>query len=112
MKKDNTENNEKKYIAKITLKNLLYLAPLILSIIGGAFGLGVKVELEVSKVAMAKTEQACMEQIKTKDLELYEWKRKTKEFEEDKIFFKRQYAIYYNRLKQCLKNTEYIEKEK
>ena len=90
-----------KYLVQLTLKSLIATGSIIISIIGGSFGVGVKVETEVAKIESAKLEQTYMQKFNDKDCALLESKRQCKEFEESSIFYKNQYLIQIDRLKKC-----------
>jgi hypothetical protein len=55
----------------------------------------------MDKIVQAKIEQDYMGKLNAKDLQLFEWQRKSKEFEESAIFFKGQYLIQLDRYTKC-----------
>jgi ADP-glucose pyrophosphorylase len=81
----------------------------IASLFGTIFYAGIKVESEVSKVALLKQEQTFQKMIAERENTIIEFNRKLKEADEDKLFFKDRYTITNTRLQECLKKEPYTK---
>ena len=101
------EKQEVNYAVKLKWNQVWIALTVIAGLFGTIFGAGIKVESEVSKVALLKQEQVFQKQLSEKENTLMEFNRKMKELDEDKLFFKDRYTVVSKRLDECLKKETF-----
>jgi len=99
----------KEYPIKLSWSKLWAVIVTITTIAGGLFGLGVRVQFEVSKFEMIKMEQTHFEKMSEIKNKLLESERKQKENFENMTFFQNQYNIYKDRFEKCLAGETYTK---
>lgn len=105
----NIDENSK-FSLILSLKQLITLGATLVTIVGTAFGLGIKITTEAEKVKALKQEQEFQKQLAAKDELLIEANRKIKEVKEDNLFFTDQYKIVKDRLDNCMEEKGLIDK--
>jgi hypothetical protein len=89
-----------------SFKQLLVAGSIILSVIGGSFGIGMKTQKGFDDIIQSKKELKYQEEINnlilTKGREL-------KEAQEDRDFYKGRYIITNTRLKSCIDKSNYVK---
>jgi len=111
---DNTENTElkelqqdieemQKYPIKLSWKNTWIVLTTLITVIGSAFGVGMKVQYEGDRILQYDIEQSCKQKLAGKEDIIIETNRKLKEISEDNIYLQNRYNIMKERLEKCMK---------
>lgn len=111
---------KKEYEFKISLSQIWIALTIFITVIGSSFGAGMKVNHEMEKITIAKTEQVYYKEIKQireeyeKEIEeiekqLSEIKRINQENYQNMLFFRNQYNIYLKRFESLSKNKPFVE---
>lgn len=98
----------KAYPIKLSWKQLSIIAPMIITALGSAFGLGIKTEYETSKINLLKQERNFQQQLANKEDHLIELNRKLKEVSEDNIYYLNKYSMLKDRLDKCTKGINVL----
>lgn len=101
----------KDFPIKLTWAKLWTVLVIIAGVIGSAFGFGIRVQFEVSKLEMAEQQQEYNKSLNLKEMELLESNRKQRENFENMTFFQNQYTVYVDRYNKCLNGEVYTEKK-
>jgi len=99
------------YLIAVTWKNISACIVIATSIAGTAYTIGTKIQKELSKIDIAKCEQKqvlgktegktkCLDKVEEVKLQLITCETKSKQFQEESLFFKEQYKTYYDRVQR------------
>ena len=101
-----------KYPIKMTWKQLWIILTTLITIIGGSFGVGMKVDYEAQKIVQLKIERDFHNQLSVKEDDLIGVRRELKESKEDNIFYLNRYTIMKTRLAKCVDKLDEDYKDK
>ena len=101
-----------KYPIKMTWKQLWIILTTLITIIGGSFGVGMKVDYEAQKIVQLKIERNFHNQLSVKEDDLIGVRRELKESKEDNIFYLNRYTIMKTRLAKCMDKLDEDYKDK
>jgi len=111
---------KKEYDIKLTWSQIWIALTIFITVIGSSFGVGMKVNQELSKITMAKIEQSHFKDLKIlrteheKEIdkmneEILTFKRLNQENYQNMIFFRNQYNIYLKRYESLAEDKPYVE---
>lgn len=95
----------KDYPVKLSWKNVWIVATTSITIIGGAFGFGIKTESGAMQIKINDIKLDYEKKLSIKDGEFIELNRKYKEVSEDNIYYMNRYSIIKERLENCQKGN-------
>jgi len=93
--------DKKEFPIKLSWKQICVVAPILISIIGTSFGLGMKTQNGINQVEFIKKERDLQKQISVIDEKNIELSRYNKELQEDCLYFKNRYQVTADRLKSA-----------
>lgn len=95
----------KDYPVKLSWKNVWIVVTTSITIIGGAFGFGIKTESGAMQIKINDIKLDYEKKLSIKDGEFIELNRKYKEVSEDNIYYMNRYSIIKERLDNCQKGN-------
>lgn len=101
----------KNYPVRLTWKQAWIALGTAVTILGSAFGMGMKIQYEAGKLIGIKKAQECEQKLAAKDDEIIELKRFLKEAKEDNIYYLNRYNTMKERLDKCMSGTLSITDE-
>lgn len=102
----------KDYPVKLSWKNVWIVVTTSITIIGGAFGFGIKTESGAMQIKINDIKLDYEKKLSIKDGEFIELNRKYKEVSEDNIYYMNRYSIMKERLEKCQKSNPFIMMDK
>jgi hypothetical protein len=109
VKKEVTPDNFK---LTLTIKQIWFVCTIVVALLGSSYGVGVKLETEVKKIALLKLEREFQKQLSLKEEKEMELNRIIKEKDENCKFFENQYNIKEKHLKECMSGAIYTSEGK
>jgi hypothetical protein len=100
----------KDYPVKLSWRNVWIVVTTSVTIIGGAFGIGMKLQYEGDKILQLKQERELQKQISSKEDELIEMKRKLKESSEDNIYLSNKVTKIKDLYDKCVEGNPWVFK--
>jgi chromosome segregation ATPase len=97
------------YPIKLSWKNAWIVATTLITIIGSAFGIGMKVQYEGDRIVQLDREQEFKKQIAQKENVIIETERKLKEATEDVIYYSGRYEKIKERLDKCMESNVFFK---
>jgi hypothetical protein len=95
----------KDYPVKLSWKNVWIVVTTSITIIGGAFGFGIKTESGAVQIKINDIKLEYEKKLAVKEDELIELNRKYKEVSEDNIYYMNRYSVIKERLENCQKGN-------
>lgn len=101
-----TDEVQEAYPIKLSWQKTWILITMGLSLVGGIFATGMKVQNELNKVSMAKMEQKYQEDVTALKCTIG---RELREAQEDMTFYKNQYRVVSKRLETCINKGTFVD---
>jgi len=99
----------KDFPIKLSWKQVWIIITTFITVVGSAFGIGIKVEYEAQKIVQLKQEREFQKQLSLKDEDILVIKRELKETKEDIIYYSNRYDKIKERLDNCVKSNPFFK---